>query len=101
MVAVFTLPVVDQLLALIDTDGSGDVAEKEWLAWMPAVAPGATGKFVAKPLSQQDLISCGNSDSEGYKTPYCLMGPGKVKMMKYTNGCQGGTLLISCGNSDS
>jgi hypothetical protein len=98
MITVFTLPVVDQLLALIDVDKSGDVAEKEWLAWMPAAAPGspgASGKFVAKPLSQQDLISCGNSDAEGYKTPYCLMGPGKVKLTKYTNGCQGGTLFNS------
>lgn len=92
----FFAPTVEQLLAAMDKNGDGGVDAAEWVAWKPASASGPSVSVRATrttPLSQQDIVSCGNSDQEGYRTPYCLVGPGGVRLRKYTQGCNGATLF--------
>jgi len=54
-------------------------------------APIAPGEV----LSTQELVSCGSSDYIAYETPYCLRGPGGIEITKYSNGCDGASLLNS------
>jgi len=53
-----------------------------------------TGEAAAV-MSPQELVSCGSSDNVEYETPYCLLGPGRVPIRKYTNGCEGGVTMNS------
>lgn len=88
--SIFASPGLAAMVGLLDKDRDGSISLPEWEAWMPAVkiAPEYT-----IPLSQQELVSCGSADRQEYATPYCLRGPGGVKLTKYTQGCTGATLF--------
>jgi cathepsin B len=47
------------------------------------------------PLSQQELVSCGSSTMEDYRTPWCMLDPSGAVQKTFTNGCEGATSFNS------
>lgn len=47
------------------------------------------------PLSQQDLVSCGSSTMEDYRTPWCMVDASGAVQKRFTNGCEGATSFNS------
>jgi len=72
----------------------GANADKKPIAGQPG------GKTDKKPstavkgevLSVQELVSCGSSDKQKYKPPYCTVGADGKKINEYANGCDGAAI---------